>query len=229
MWNLDILCLDKTDQVIEKYGSLLLCSIGFYIVFFKFGITNIILKLMKQISLLLLMTIVCFIWLALFNNHLADINSSSLSYVYAAFVSKDYSTILLDTKFVTPASEIVLVTGSCIFILSMLYRQLPIDLVPDCLPFIGKCDNVIAGFFAFIGIIIVAIGIYLQLNYADVPNSSVVIMQLIREKTQNALQFWCKNEQEKMNTLQELLLVLLQKTHFILKQLFGEIQKNFGK
>jgi len=207
----------------------ILIGVGIYVIVFQFGIINIITKLMKQISLMFLMAIVCFIWLALFNNHCSDINSGSLTDVSSAFVSKNYSIMLENTKFVTSISEIILISGFCVFILSMLYRQLPIDLIPDCLPYIGKCDNMLAGFFAFIGIVITSIGIYLQLHYADTPNTTANMVQSINKNMNNTKTFWNKNEQEKMNILQEFLFIFFQKLHFLLKQLFEQIQKNFGK
>jgi len=217
------------ELLMEKNVMLLSLSlfigIGIYIVVFQLGIMNIITKLIKQICLMFLMTIVCFIWFVLFNKHCSDINSN----VSSAFASKNYSIILEDRKLVTHISEIILISGFCIFVLSMLYRQLPIDLIPDCLPYIGKCDNMFAGFLAFIGIIVTSFGIYLQLHYAETPNTSTNAVQLINENMNSTKIFWNKNEQEKMNILQEFLLLFFRKLHFFLKQLFEHIQKNFGK
>jgi len=45
-----------------------------------------------------------------------------------------------------------------VFIAAVAYRQLPLDLIPDWIPFVGKLDDLIAGLFAGVGLTLVYAG-----------------------------------------------------------------------
>ena len=75
--------------------------------------------------------------------------------------------------FWVPLSEIFMVGGAAMFLLGFLYLQLPVDLIPDFIPCIGKYDNMLASFFSFIGLILCALTIYFQLYYLQSPNCTV--------------------------------------------------------
>ena len=48
--------------------------------------------------------------------------------------------------------------GTMLFMVAMAYRQLPLDLVPDWVPMIGKMDDLLAGLVAGVGLTIMFIG-----------------------------------------------------------------------
>ena len=46
------------------------------------------------------------------------------------------------------SARIMISFGTMLFMVAMAYRQLPLDLVPDWVPMIGKMDDLIAGLVA---------------------------------------------------------------------------------
>ena len=56
------------------------------------------------------------------------------------------------------SARILISFGTMMFVVAMTYRQLPLDLIPDWIPFIGKADDLIAGLFAGVGLTITFIG-----------------------------------------------------------------------
>lgn len=87
------------------------------------------------------------------------------------FRTGNVSEILNNTLFMDPLSEILLATGVTLFITSLVYCQLPIDLIPDCIPCIGKYDNFLAKIIGFFGLVSVVIAVYLQLYFCQSPNT----------------------------------------------------------
>ena len=56
------------------------------------------------------------------------------------------------------SARILISFGTMMFVVAMTYRQLPLDLIPDWMPFIGKADDLIAGLIAGVGLTITFIG-----------------------------------------------------------------------
>mmetsp|Transcript_124941 Transcript_124941/g.216592 ORF Transcript_124941/g.216592 Transcript_124941/m.216592 type:complete len:95 (+) Transcript_124941:69-353(+) len=65
----------------------------------------------------------------------------------------------------TMASETLgqslLALGAALSAGGLIYRQLPLDLIPDCIPIIGKVDDVLAGATAIFGAFVMALGVAL--------------------------------------------------------------------
>ena len=53
-------------------------------------------------------------------------------------------------------------TGGAAFLVGAAYKSLPVTLIPDWVPIIGKLDNEFAGTLQFLGIICAAIGFYIE-------------------------------------------------------------------
>eukprot|EP00056_Hartaetosiga_gracilis_P015897 m.242501 g.242501 ORF g.242501 m.242501 type:complete len:106 (+) comp34317_c0_seq1:122-439(+) len=58
---------------------------------------------------------------------------------------------------------ILFVTGFLVAVEVFLYTQLPVDLIPDCIPIIGKCDDAMAVGVGVIGAVVAVYG-YSQLQ-----------------------------------------------------------------
>ena len=56
------------------------------------------------------------------------------------------------------SARILISFGTMMFVVAMTYRQLPLDLIPNWIPFIGKADDLIAGLIAGVGLTITFIG-----------------------------------------------------------------------
>jgi len=207
---------------LETNWVYILLVLGLFAVMFQFGFGNILFKLSKQVFLMLMMITIGFIWIILFKEHWSKVNLVSVS---SAISSNDASEVLKDTKFMNSISEIILITGCSIFVLAILYRQLPIDLIPDFIPCIGDLDNKIAGFLCFLGFIIVLIGVYLQLYYTNTHNTTRATMEAINKNVNFAETFWNEDPQEKTNFLKKTFATLTNKLEVILNQLYDQIQK----
>merc|ERR1712204_45281 len=77
--------------------------------------------------------------------------------------------MLTNIELLNPILEMLIISGGTFCLLGVLYRQLPFPLIPDCIPFIGKYDSMLAQMFAFIGFVSFVVGIYMQWHYVGKP------------------------------------------------------------
>jgi len=166
------------------------------------GIGKIIGMVIKQLVVMFLMAVCGMIWWVLVSSHWNTVDLKALA---AAMTNWSNTKENLKTnRLFDPLSEIVLATGLTLFLMGLLYRQLPVDLIPDCIPCIGKYDNMFAGFVAFVGLIIAAFGVYFQLNYSDGPNSTTMFIQSVTNYASEIQDFQQKQSGNPWETFVEL-------------------------
>merc|ERR1711997_1173357 len=129
----------------------------------------------------------------------------------------------MGTKMMDPLTEILIISGATLFLLGLLYRQLPIDLIPDCIPCIGKYDNFLAQMAAFLGFFVCAIGVYLQLQYSQSPNSTTSILSKGQNYMHSAEDFVKNNDGKKWDEVVVAMNAFIQRTSDIAKQSFSII------
>merc|ERR1719461_2588291 len=120
------------------------------------------------------MLLSCVVWYVLMSQHVTTLTNIGTATILSAF--GDPSQLMSNSKMMDPITEILIISGATLFLLGLLYRQLPMTLIPDCIPCIGKYDNFLAQMFAFFGFVVCAIGVYLQWNYCDAPNSTTSML-----------------------------------------------------
>merc|ERR1719400_97455 len=159
----------KLGQMMEQYWPYAFLIFSTYLILYQIGLWKIIYKVTKQAVVMMLMILCCTIWYVLMSQHVTTLSKLGTTSILSAIndaISGNTSQLTSNSKMMDPLTEIFIITGATLFVLGILYRQLPIDLIPDCIPCIGQYDNMMAGLCAFIGFIICGIGVYFQLNYS---------------------------------------------------------------
>ena len=132
-------------------------------------------------------------------------------------------------KLIDPLTEIFIITGTTLFLICYLYRKLPIDLIPDCIPCIGQYDNMFAGFCSFIGLIICLCGIYIQYNYSTSSNTTIALLTKSKNYMQNAQEFIKNDDNQKWDDIVINTQYFLQRGYEILKQSFSFISNQINE
>eukprot|EP01147_Barroeca_monosierra_P007477 gene7477-553_t len=70
----------------------------------------------------------------------------------------------LETLQDVDAGYFVFTLGILLIVEAFLYLQLPLDLIPDCIPLIGKCDDFMALSIGVLGGILSMVGFYSWVN-----------------------------------------------------------------
>ena len=96
---------------------------------------SILKSIFQQIIILLLFSVIPYLWLLSFN-HRSIIDTHSNWYIVLTF-------------------------GLVLFIDSWLYLKLPLDLIPNCIPYIGHLDNSFAYMFMLFGIYTMIFGLFI--------------------------------------------------------------------
>eukprot|EP00483_Globobulimina_turgida_P006007 UN06017 len=175
-----------------------------FLILYQIGIWKIIFKLTKQVIVMSIMLICCVIWYVLMSQHISVLMQLGTTAVLSAIndtISGNPSGLLSNSKIMDPLTEIFVVSGATLCILGLLYRQLPIDLIPDCIPCIGHYDNMMAGLCAFVGFILCAFGIFFQINYSASPNSTTSILNKGKNYMHSAEEFMQNNDAKKWDSV----------------------------
>ena len=128
-----------------------------------------------------------------------------------------------------PLTEIFIILGATIFLIFFLYRRLPIDLIPDCIPCIGQYDNMMAGFCSFIGLIICLIGIYIQYNYSNSSNTTTSLFTKVPNYMQNTHEFFKNNDNKKWDGFYDNTQSFMQRGTEIFKQSYTFISNQIDQ
>ena len=86
---------------------------------------------------------------------------------------KDPLNFTENEAFWVPLSEIFMIIGAAMFVWCFFSSQLPVYLIPDFIPCIGKYENKVALFLSFMGLITCVLAIYFQLYHLQSPNCTV--------------------------------------------------------
>jgi hypothetical protein len=145
------------------------------------------------------------LWWAILLKHVTHIQEnigvSIFLDVTSSVASGDFTKLLSNTSVMDPITEILLITGITLLFTGILYRQLPLDLIPDCIPCIGKYDNFIAAMVAFFGVMMAAIAVYLQLNFVPHPNSTTTLLRTGQSYIENANEFLASEDEKKWDNM----------------------------
>merc|ERR1712087_840614 len=127
-----------------------------------------------------------------------------------------------NVQVLAPLSEMLMLSGFTMVLLGVLYRQLPIDLIPDCIPCIGSYDDMVAGMVALLGALVCGVGVYLQLLHVDSPNSTLSLLHQAR-------QFAHSKDEHKWVALRDNAQYLVQRGATMLKQsaefIYGQVNR----
>eukprot|EP01084_Bolivina_argentea_P301749 520656_1 len=198
----------KLGQMMEQYWPYTFLIVSVYVILYQIGIGKLIYNLLKQAVIMIVMLLCGTVWYILMTQHVTTLTSSFDTTALLAAIHEamngNASQVVSDSKIMEPLTEILVISGATMFLLGVLYRQLPIDLIPDCIPCIGKYDNMMAGLCAFCGFIIFLVGIYCQLNYSNGANSASSVVQLLKNGTNfisSAEGFLQNNDDKKWDNL----------------------------
>jgi len=170
--------------------AFLFCSVCMILA--QIGIWKIIYNTVKQAVLMLLMSICCVICYVLVSQHLNTLSQAGTTAFLTAIsdlLSGQAAKVFSNEKVVDPLTEIFITTGATLCILGMLYRQLPLSLIPDCIPCIGRYDEMLMAVVAFFGCVVLLIGVYLQYNYSQSTTSTHAFIQKTQQIVQNLQDF----------------------------------------
>lgn len=145
-------------------------------------------------------------------------------------ISGNVSEVMANPQIMNPLTEIMVITGGTLFILGFLYRQLPIDLIPDCIPCVGQYDNMMAATCCILGIALCGLGMYCQIHYGDTPNSTASLWSRWE-------QFMQRQDEQKwddvMETVQQSMqkggAILQESIKFISKQIQQKMEENSAR
>lgn len=234
---------DEAGPVLDYYAVYIFLFLVIGIVYYV-GVFRLLYKVAQQMFIIFFMCCISALWWILVMKHVSFMQEASGTNKTASMLfstgngsAEDlFKDVLDDQVLVGPISEIILITGTTVMILSWLYRQLPIDLIPDFIPCIGKYDNMFAGFWLFIGLLITLVGVYLQLYYVIGPNSTKLINQYFTDFTENFRSFLKLSTEKQIQHLsefsQDVMVSLIKFSHMmrqsfmtIFQQLQGALKK----
>ena len=142
-------------------------------------------------------------------------------------VSGNVSEVMGNPQIMNPLTEIMVITGGTMFILGFLYRQLPVDLIPDCIPCVGHYDNMLAAVGAFLGLILCGLGMYFQLQFGDTPNSTASLWTKWEQFMQRQdEQKWDDVMASIQSSMQRTGAILQESAKFISKQIQQKMEEN---
>eukprot|EP01083_Nonionella_stella_P003669 10570_1 len=176
----------EVGQMMEQYWLYPISALSIFIILYQIGMWKIIYKVIKQavvMTVMLLCATICYVLMAKHVTTLTSIGTTAVLSAINDAVSGNPSQLLSNSKIMDPITEILVISGATLFLLGVLYRQLPVTLIPNCIPCIGGYDTMMAGFYAFCGFNICVIGMYCQLNYSNAPNSTTSIVEVVKNGT----------------------------------------------
>jgi len=214
----------------EQYWPYLFLALSVYLVMSQIGIWNLIYKAVKQIIVMAMMVGCCVLWYVLMSQHVAVISQVSTTSVLSVIndvISGNVSEVMANPQIMNPLTEIMVITGGTMFILGFLYRQLPIDLIPDCIPCIGQYDNMMAAVCAFMGLVLCGSGMYCQMQYGDTPNSTASLWSRWEQFMQSQdEQKWDNVMDTVQQSMQKGGAILQESIKFISKQIQQKMEEN---
>ena len=228
----------------------LFCSVCLFL--YQIGIGKIIWSLIKQLVIMTIMMISCIIWYVLMTQHINTLSSIGATTILSGIIHCPFffflfqliitnmkitykiainspSELVKNEKIIDPLTEIFIITGFTLFLLGILYRQLPVNLIPNFIPCIGSYDDMLAGFISFIGIIICLIGFYVQYNYSTSNNSTFELINKIKNYGQNAQEFIKDDNDKKWDEIVINTQYFITRTKDILKQSFDIIYNQINQ
>eukprot|EP00484_Ammonia_sp_Unknown_P025418 CAMPEP_0197024278 /NCGR_PEP_ID=MMETSP1384-20130603/4860_1 /TAXON_ID=29189 /ORGANISM="Ammonia sp." /LENGTH=242 /DNA_ID=CAMNT_0042452635 /DNA_START=52 /DNA_END=780 /DNA_ORIENTATION=- len=223
-------------RLVEQYWPYAFLTFSVYLLLYQIGIWKIIYKVCKQAILMSVMLLCCTIWYVLASQYvtaLSQIGTTSFLSAFNEVLSGDATKLFSNEQIMDPLSELLLVSGATMFLLGLLYRQLPIDIIPDCIPCIGQYDNMMAGLCSFFGFIVCCIAVYIQYYFLDSPNSTVSLLLKGKFFVQSAGEFVHEKDTKKWDDVFASTQYFVQRGSDILQQSFtfvyNQIQEQMKK
>jgi len=217
----------------EKYWPYLFVSLSAYLVLYQVGIWKLIYKAIKQVIVMALMVICCVLWYVLMSQHIAviaQVSTTSVLSVLNDIASGSVSEVMANPQIMSPLTEMMVITGATMFILGVLYRQLPIDLIPDCIPCVGHYDNMLAAVGAFLGVILCGLGMYCQIHFGDGPSSTASLWTKWEDFVQRQdEQKWEDVVAALQHSAQRTMAILQESGTFISKQIQQKMEQNSAR
>eukprot|EP01084_Bolivina_argentea_P089306 161162_1 len=135
----------------------------------KHGLKRIFCELLKQLTCMMLLIIVGICGYVILTKQWKEIKDNTFTFrgIIEIFYYGNYTKLLNDGNVMIPFSNFLFSFGFLAFILGLLYKTLPIDLIPDFIPFIGLYDNYLASFVSYLGLLVCVIAILLSVRYYE--------------------------------------------------------------
>ena len=150
-----------------QYWPFILLTLVIVTTIQKHGMDGVLYQILKQLLCVSLMCVVAIFGYVIIMKHIKEFEKQITLSTISQFMTGKYAKLMENGDLMIPFSNLLFSSGILTFILGLLYTKLPIDLIPDIIPFIGLYDNYLATMIAFIGMFVCVIGICLSTIYYE--------------------------------------------------------------
>ena len=186
-------------EYFEDYWIFMLIGLLGYIMLSQIGIWNIISKIIQQIILMSLMGLSIYFWWILVRGNYDTLNKNGFLNGSQGIsdIIKVFNGDIINNQLLTIITDITLITGTTLIFIGYLYRQLPLQLIPNCIPCIGYYDDYIACLLIVFGFILTVISTYYQYYYTNESNSTKEFIKIAKKLNNNTQNFINNNNKQK--------------------------------